>query len=284
MSLTIRPQQGINIDKILGIDIDSDVYNSYIVTNNGESEMYLEFPDPNTLQGIEIVSANGETFSSPISPGGGEYTLVIKVNKDYINSFESEGIFEQLLKIKAVGYDPPTTGTSYEYFILDIEPSEPDPTNPNQRILLLNEYTSIIEIRAVLYGVTENGDREIVLPTDGWNIVPETSTDGSQMRLLSQTPDNNKTQIRFENITPLGLDSTWRFSPIGSQYINAAGNKAAIKVNFRIPTIEDPEGPDTTDDDDIIDGGDTTDDEGQIDDTTSPGGGGSAGGEFTSIQ
>lgn len=255
MSISITPQEGIYIQKEFNVNEDFDERKVFKVTNNGNSTIYLVYPDLSSVKGIRFFNRPATGRTPDIEPGGSQL-VIIEVAKEYINKFNTLGqIDRQILKFKVVGYAPdpqqPPEGPAILYYLMSVDPVDETANFTDNRVELNNDQLQV-NVGVRLIAVYDDGTRETVVPDNDFKFEANTITDGDQMRIVNSDWVGNIWVVTLENLIGGQLDSTWIASTRDPKYVNQAGLQVSYKVNFfsegenvDIPTgtPDDPDSP-----------------------------------------
>lgn len=251
MAIEISPIEGIYIEKELNVNETENVRKSFKVTNNGESTMYLVYPDLSTVRGIRFIDrpASGRT---PDIESGQHQVITIEVDSEYINGFNTlNEIDEQILRFKVQGYTPPPpppppTGPRIVYYTMNIEPLDDGLKFLDDGIRIpFGQLQFTVGIR--LIAVLDDGTRQSVWPDNGYTVGGIDNIADQQLGLVAQERVGNVQVVMLENYVGSLLDARWGASVRDPKYINQAGEPATYQVRFYSEEAQtNPDGTPTT--------------------------------------
>ena len=260
MALKIQPEDGVFIRKSVGVDEETDIVRTFKVTNDGTDVMYIRHPNLTGLRGV-VIESDGDQIgrTADIQPGAST-NIVIRVRKEYINSFDDVTLDQQFLDFTAYGYAPEIPDEPDE----PTDPTEPDvPTIRHYGLFILpvdstyefNDGTALIPIHQErflasvrLIAYLDDGTRRIVWPDGGFSFTGNESLDRTQMRLIRSErseQSENVWVVEFQNDIGGLLDANWTARVRDSKYLDQAGRPAFDTINFKGPggpaILDDPE-------------------------------------------
>lgn len=250
MALRIEPTEGVYVKKSLGIDEEFDEVRVFKVINEGTRKMYLRYPDPATLSGIKIEGSERIRRTPDIEPGG-EHLIIVRVKKEYINSLQTVGAYDQFIDFEVVGYAPPPPPEppeepTPEYYTLQVLPTDDTVRFEDGTIFLpltQLEFTLAVSLIAVF----SDGTRKKIWPEGGFRFDGNTLTDSAQLNLTSDERVGNDWIVQFENIIggrffeQLGV--TWTATTRDSSYTNNFGNPVSRTVQIISSEADDEVAP-----------------------------------------
>lgn len=250
MALRIEPVEGIYIEKTFGIDIQeqfrSFIVKSFKVHNDGETTMYLEWPNLSTIKGIVLdgPTVEGAINRTPDINPGGYTTIIVAVKSSYINSLDQfgPGKYEQILKFRAVGYTappPPPPPDPQEpkiiHYVISVDPVNSEYYFNDNNEAELNLYQTQFTLQIRMIAVYDDGSRKLTWPDDGFRFDPiDPIRDGPQLRIDSSERVGNIWYVQMENIYEGALDTRWSATCRDLKYLNAAGYPLRETVRFYV--------------------------------------------------